>query len=152
MHRTILFFGVLWLAAALGGCGFGPKSASGFRLPDGDAALGKQTFVELQCHVCHTVEDVELPAPQETGRVQFTLGGKTSRVKTYGHLVTSIINPSHKLSKDFVRGRINLPDESPMRNYNDVMTVQQLVDLVAFLQSTYKVVEPEYRFYAYPTE
>lgn len=29
-----------------------------------------------------------------------------------------------------------------MKNYNDVLTVQELIDLVAFLQSEYKIKSP----------
>ena len=145
---------ILTLLAALGtvslmGCDTGPKGSVGFTLPDGDAELGKLAFVELQCHACHSVNNVELPAPQETGIAQFQLGGKTTRVKTYGNLVTSVINPSHKLAQGYVRNQLSVPKESPMRNYNDVTTVQQLVDLVAFLQPTYQVVAPETHHYAY---
>ena len=39
---------------------------------------------------------------------------------------------------------------SLMRRYNDVMTVQQLVDLVTFLQGTYEVYVPQTQFPTYP--
>jgi hypothetical protein len=39
---------------------------------------------------------------------------------------------------------------SRMPVYNQIMTVQQLIDLTAFLQGTYSVYVPEYRMYAYP--
>ncbi len=33
--------------------------------------------------------------------------------------------------------------------YNETMTVQQLIDLVAFLQQQYKVKLPQYTYYSY---
>ena len=40
--------------------------------------------------------------------------------------------------------------ESLMRNYNEVMTVQQLVDLVTYLKSEYELQPyPETRYYPY---
>ncbi len=73
------------------------------------------------------------------------LGGKVIRVKTYGELVTSIINPSHRISPQFAaRSDPSLGEESPMpaAKLNQVMTVQQLVDLVAYLQPAYEVLPP----------
>jgi hypothetical protein len=37
--------------------------------------------------------------------------------------------------------------ESTMRNYNDVMSVQELIDLVEFLQSKYEIWVPDYDTY-----
>ncbi len=65
------------------------------------------------------------------------LGGEVSRIGTYGELVTSIINPSHRLAKGHATEDISDEGKSLMTNYNDVLTVQQLIDLTAFLQSRY---------------
>lgn len=128
----------------LAGCDTGPKSASGFRLPDGDAAAGEATFVALSCHDCHSVRDYPLPQSQSPGTVSVELGGAVSRVKTYGELVSSVINPSHKITRRYPTDQVSSNGESLMRPYNDTMTVQQLVDLVAFLQGRYEVVVPRY--------
>jgi sulfur-oxidizing protein SoxX len=72
------------------------------------------------------------------------LGGETTRVRTYGELVTSIINPSHRIAPAH-RATGALPEDESVMSYaylNDVMTVQQLVDIVALLQPTYEVVQP----------
>ena len=61
--------------------------------------------------------------------------------KTYAQLVTSVINPSHKLaprSKSIDEKISNDDGSSKMRVFNDVMTVQELIDLVAFLQPKYQ--------------
>jgi len=80
------------------------------------------------------------------------LGGDVTHVKTYGELVASIINPSHKLAKGYVEEAVSEGGVSKMLVYNDVMTVRQLTDLVVFLQPHYKVIVPnyEYRRYRFP--
>jgi L-cysteine S-thiosulfotransferase len=128
----------------LPGCDSSPKSERGFRLPDGDAEKGRQAFLALKCHACHKVEGVELPPPNA---FNLTLGGETYRVKTYGELVTAIINPSHVLSEKFKKELADAK-ESPMPKFNHQMTVEQMIDLVAFLQPRYKLVVPE-RTYVY---
>jgi hypothetical protein len=119
----------------------------GFRLPDGDAETGRELFVELQCNSCHRIADIEMPPPAEVGPVLITLGGPVARVKTYGQLVSSVINPSHKISRRFSDQQVSKDGESIMRVYNETMTVQQLIDIVAFLQVQYKVAVPEYTYY-----
>jgi sulfur-oxidizing protein SoxX len=144
-----------WLVGAvagtlvLSGCGTDPKSPRGFRLPDGDAAIGEVLFVELQCNACHTIPGIELEAAAQAGPVSVVLGGPVPRIKTYGDLVSSVINPSHKLTRYYADGEIVKDGESPMVVYNETMTVQQLIDLVAFLQQQYEVRLPQYSYYSY---
>jgi len=130
-------------------CGSDPKSPWGFRLPDGDAVKGQALFVELQCNACHTIAELELAAPAQRGPVAVVLGGPVARVKTYGDLVSSVINPSHKLIFNYPEEDIARDGESLMRIYNETMTVQQLIDLVAFLQPQYKVSLPQYSYYTF---
>lgn len=138
----------LWsvsVLAALGltACDEGPKSARGFRLPDGDPEKGKAAFVSLQCHTCHQVVGVDLPAPPSKGTNQFFVGGEVTKLRSYGDLVTSIINPSHGLSPGFDRKKLEGSNLSPMPEFNQVMTVAQMIDLVAFLHPRYKSLTPE---------
>ena len=125
----------------LSGCDTGPKSPRGFSLPEGDPKVGQAVFVELQCNSCHQIPGVE-QLQSEVGEPQISvkLGGKVSKIKTYGELVTSVINPSHRLVKGYPADKIQSDGESKMRNYNDLMTVRQLIDLVAFLQSKYDLI------------
>ena len=139
--------GALACTSMLSACSPAPESAIGFRLPDGDPERGLQVFKAFECNACHTIEGVDLPYIG-SGELNYTLGGTTTRVRTYGELVTSIINPSHKLSPGY-----RSPDgdgRSPMAEarLNEAMTVQQLIDLVAFLQDQYAVVPPEYYPYS----
>jgi sulfur-oxidizing protein SoxX len=126
-----------------------PESPVGFRLPDGDAAAGRQAFLDLRCNACHEVRGIAIE--QDGGLAHVTLGGETTRVKTYGELVTSIINPSHKIAPQHRAVGATAEGVSLMSftYLNDVMTVQQVVDLVAFLQPTYAVVQPPPRVYWY---
>ena len=142
---------ILLCTAILPACAPGPESASGFRLPDGDADRGLQAFTDLKCQACHTVEGLDLQY-SGTGPATVTLGGTTTRVKTYGQLVTSIINPSHKLAPGYRPEEVTTDSgESLMTlaHLNEVMTVQQLIDLVAFLQARYEVVPPQVYPYQY---
>jgi len=133
---------------ALAGCDPGPKSEKGFRLPDGDAVKGKEVFVAMKCHTCHKVEGVEFPAP--TGDVgPVTLGGEFLRVKTYGELVTAIINPSHSLAPGYPAEKVSKDGKSKMPVFNDTMTVTQLSNLVAFLQAQYKIKRDDDLYYPY---
>jgi len=137
-------------AAALSACFPAPDSSLGFRLPEGDADRGLQAFTDLQCHACHSIEGLDIEFTG-TGAASVMLGGRVTFVKTYGELVTSIINPSHKVAPRFAQGEVVSDGESLMeRAYlNDVMTVQQLIDIVAFLEARYQVVPPQYNPYAY---
>lgn len=135
--------GVVFLSA----CDSGRDSPKGFSLPKGDLVNGQQVFIKHQCLACHSLQG----ATDETVGLELDqavkLGGETTKVTTYAELVTSIINPSHKIARVY---RLNSTDESgvsKMRNYNDVMTVTELVDLVTYLQPHYKVKPYEYTSY-----
>ena len=142
--RFITRWSVVLLMLVTAACG-GPKSGAGLRLPDGDVERGKAAFLELKCNTCHTVAKTEMPAPsKDYAYVRVVvLGGEVRQVKTYGALVTSIINPSHSLAPGYPKELITKGNESAMANFNDTMTVRQLIDLVAFLQSRYEFVPPE---------
>jgi hypothetical protein len=134
----------------LSGCDLASTSSRGFALPEGDAGRGREAFVALDCTSCHRVRDLELPAPALEGPVMVVLGGGVSRVKSYDELVTSIINPSHRLARGFSKDGVSVEGESLMAVYNDVMTVTELIDLVTFLQSEYEVIQrPGYRYPVY---
>ena len=138
------------LTLALGACDKEQlMSERGFRLPDGDPVAGRETFLYMQCNQCHTIKGVDLPTvPGSEPYVR--LGGSTSRVKTYGELVTAIVNPSHKLADGYPAEDVSENGESKMYIYNQYMTVQELTDIVRFLQPHYQVVTPQYRFQRYP--
>ena len=122
------------------------QESRGFVLPEGDIESGKQLFTTLYCTDCHSMAGIAWTGTEGTGAPQVKLGGDVTTLKSYGELVTSVINPSHKISqRNLTDQQLTNPEGGSMmaaRCYNEVMTVQQLVDLIAFLQSNYKLVLP----------
>lgn len=120
-------------------CSSGRHSAAGFRLPsDGDAGRGQAAFVALECHSCHEVSGLDLPRPTAQPPVPVVLGREIAAEMSDGYLVTSIINPSHRLAP-YPRDLITAGGHSRMPGFTDRITVRQLTDIVAFLQSRYTV-------------
>lgn len=138
----IKLFACVLFSIILVACDYGPKSSAGFTLPDGDANYGKQYFVDFRCVDCHTVaglEDELVPPEGIDPIMAVRLGGTTTRITTYGELVTSIINPSHKVSNEYKATPMIDDGQSMMRNYNSIMTVDELIDIVAFVQGQYEL-------------
>jgi len=103
--------------------------------PGGDVARGKQAFVDLGCARCHAVQgQPDLPAPTVRPPVDVVLGGPSPSRPTDARLVTAIIHPSHQISEPW-KDQTHVGAQSRMRPYNEYMTVQQLLDMVAFLRS-----------------
>jgi len=130
---------------ALASCATHPDYATQFRFPIewGSISEGQQAFVDLGCNQCHTVNGVEI-APYEGGSpVTLELGGTVVYAKTYADLVTSIINPSHVVSDEYLN---TLPPDArggsmSIMPFKNQMTVEQLIDLVIFLNSRYVLME-----------
>jgi hypothetical protein len=91
----------------------------------------------MKCHSCHAVHDIDLPPPVAEPLVPVVLGGPVRLLPTDGALITSIVCPSHTLAPGFARDAITSGRLSRMGDFSGAMTVQEMVDLVAFLQSTY---------------
>jgi len=150
--KTRLVMALLLVSfAALGACDRDAMmSSKGFRLPDGDAAAGRDAFLYMQCHQCHTIDGEELPLIPGQEMPYIELGGKVTKVKTYGELITAIINPSHELARGYAEEVVSENGESRMYIYNDHMTVQELIDIVMYLQPYYDVVVPQGKYRVYP--
>jgi L-cysteine S-thiosulfotransferase len=129
-------FANLSLIICLAGCA---SDANEFTLPPGDAERGQAAFLKFRCYDCHRVHSVDLPPGEEPDQVMVELGGEVERLRKYGDLVTAIVNPSHRLAKGYDASLVANDGKSRMTVYNDVMTVSQLVDIVAFLQSHYEL-------------
>lgn len=119
-----------------------------FKLPPGDALNGQIVFVEMQCIECHTLSGEEyIDELQEylvglgmsKRKLSIEIGNEKTRVKTYAELVTSIINPSHQLAEGYPKEHISADGKSKMPSYNDILTVNELIDLVEFLHSHYEL-------------
>lgn len=129
------------------------RMGKGFRLPEGDAVRGQAAFTELGCHQCHSVAGVELPSYHGTPvGIAYELGGEVRLVKSYGQLVTAIIQPQHIVSEKYLQQIEKSRSEgvaSPMPNYNSLMTVAQLTDIVTFLHAHYQKAPPPGVSYPY---
>jgi len=104
-----------------------------FILPPGDAEAGRQTFRDLKCYTCHAVHpDGQFPKPlaELPGPV---LGYETMSYEAAA-LTDAIVNPSHSIAWRSA-GLAEGGKISRMGDYTEVMTVRQLMDLVAYLQS-----------------
>lgn len=141
ISTSITMLVCIFLFLVISGC---EGQGRGFALPHGDKAAGAEAFIELACNECHSIrESVDKLNPGHA-EIHVELGGIITRVRTYGDLVTSIINPSHRIA-GYYQSEINRDAQgnSTMRIYNDVKTVQLLVDLTTFLETTYEVVKPQ---------
>ena len=147
--KQIFLIPLFILLFLLASCDIGPNSGRGFSLPEGSVDKGRATFVELECNACHSVGNIERVAGHEGPDMDIKLGGRVSTIKTYGDLVTSVINPTHKTSRRYAQQNVATENgESKMIVYNEIMTVQQLVDLVTYLESNYEVVPANRTEYA----
>jgi mono/diheme cytochrome c family protein len=106
-------------------------------LPKGDARAGRQAFQDLKCHVCHSVAgETRLSAPIAEARGP-DLGARLVQRDT-SEIAEAIIAPSHSVSvrtSAEVKQRLAREMRSPMGDFSRVLTVRQLADLLAYLQS-----------------
>jgi sulfur-oxidizing protein SoxX len=133
-------------------CDNGPYSPRGFSLPQGDVAKGKAVLLKYECLSCHILKGVQQPDIKNTDNISVQIGRKTTKVKTYAELVTAIINPSHSFSRGYALKLTQKDGKSLMKNFNDVMTIAELVDLVFFLQPQYELMPyspTRYQYYGY---
>ncbi|MDY6983349.1 MAG: hypothetical protein SV422_09685 [Pseudomonadota bacterium] len=144
---------VLGCTLLVGACRTYPDYTGDFRFPilRGDVMRGQQAFVQYSCHQCHTVDGITLPDMPQGRPVTVNLGGDLIFAKTYGDLVTSIINPDHVIADEWLaqlpRPTRREVDSSPMYVDPD-MKVTELIDIVAFLNSRYRLL-PGYTEYYY---
>jgi hypothetical protein len=134
------------LPTLLAGCA--SSTLFGFPIDQGDIAAGRQAFLDHRCHQCHSIADERLPPLAGADRPILELGGPTTVARSYADLTTSIINPNHAISeryRDQLLVTAEIPLESPMPPPNiDTMTVRQLIDIVAFLDSKYEIMVEDY--------
>ena len=130
-------------------CSKGADSPKGFSLPKGNAQEGQAVFMKYQCLSCYSLKGVEQEGIQKHDNISVVLGGETLQTVTYAELVTSVINPSHKLASRYLIADVSSEGSSKMTVFNDVMTVTELINLVAFLQPKYKLIPYQPTRYAY---
>ena len=95
-----------------------------FAVPPGDAAAGRQAFVDLKCHACHAIKGEQFPLkPGEAATAGPELSGMGGHHPAE-YLAESIVNPSAVLVEG--PGYIGGDGRSIMPSYPD-MTLGQLV-------------------------
>jgi mono/diheme cytochrome c family protein len=118
--------------------GGGPHAEHGtpkrwrFTWPNGDVENGRAAFAKFECHACHEVRGETFPAPGETGKLgpELSMMGPLHEVD---YFVEAIINPSAAIERG--KGYQAADGSSKMPSFNDSMTVQELIDLVAYLRA-----------------
>lgn len=140
LPALLIFLGIVLIY----GC---DHQSQGFALPPGGLEEGKLAFSISGCDKCHSVGNIEWKGTNED--VHIRLGGEVSSLKTYGELVTSIIHPNHEVDKKHKDIALNNLGLSKMENFNQSLTVQELVDIVAYLQSEYNLKPPSDYYYPY---
>lgn len=107
-----------------------PKSWR-FAWPKGDPVKGREVFQRLECYSCHEVRGERFPAPSDPGRVGPELS-VMGRLQPPEYLAESIINPGAVVERN--RGYASADGSSKMPSYNESLTVQETIDLVAYLR------------------
>jgi hypothetical protein len=107
-----------------------------FTMPTGDATAGKQAFEKMQCYSCHTVRGQRFGDPsQKPGSIGPDLTAAHAQLPAE-YLAESIVSSSRVLSHGQFRAAYRAADgRSRMGDYSEIMTVRELIDLVAFLRS-----------------
>jgi L-cysteine S-thiosulfotransferase len=112
-----------------------------FTLPAGDHYSGRQVFIDFECFKCHEVVGEDFPAPKaEQGDVGSVLSGMGA-MHPVNYFTEVIIDPNASVSwrvtrhKAETKGYLGPDGTSKMPSYNETMTIQQLIDLVAYLKS-----------------
>jgi len=98
-----------------------------FTMPKGDPAKGRTVFEKFECHYCHQVRGETFPEPVESAPELSQMGG-SHPVEFFAE---SIMNPNAVVPKIYR----DADGKSPMTNFTEKMTVQELVDLVAYVAS-----------------
>ena len=101
-----------------------------FTLPQGDPSKGREVFTKYACFACHRVAGEELPDPGAAAvGPELTQMGAMHPLEFFAE---SVMNPDAVILADRFRAK---DGRSMMRSFNNLMTVQELIDLSAYLAS-----------------
>lgn len=104
-----------------------------FLLPPGNPAEGRKVYVELECYSCHEIKREHSPQEaKKPGDVGPELTGM-GRHHPAEYFAEALLNPNRVIIEG--PGYTGPDGSSKMPDYNDVLTVRQLIDLVAYLKS-----------------
>ena len=109
-------------------------------IPDGNPATGKIVFSNYRCYSCHDVKGESYPAPSAITPTYISFGQGDIGSREY--LMESIIAPSHRFAiprppvgQKYSDQNIRSGTRSRMRDYSNEMTVREMLDLVAYIES-----------------
>lgn len=125
---SLVLAGISWAASAPAA----PKVPQGwkFTFPDGDAKAGKTVFFNMKCYSCHAIEiPGEKLSPSRSKGAGPDLTGYSALPNEY--LAESIIKPHTIVAAP---GYTVKEGRAAMGEYNHFLTVQEVIDLVAFLK------------------
>jgi mono/diheme cytochrome c family protein len=101
-----------------------------FTWPQGDPLKGREVFVKLECYSCHAVKGERFPGPSADIGPELSAMGA---LHDAGYFAESIINPNAVIDKG--KGYEAADGSSKMPSYNELVTVQEVIDLVGYLRS-----------------
>jgi hypothetical protein len=107
-----------------------------FAVPPGTASAGEQVFVKMECYSCHTVAGKRFGDPtQNPGGIGPDLTAAHARLPRE-YLAESVVNFERYIAHgQYKKGYAAADGTSRMGDYNDLLTVRDLLDLVEFLKS-----------------
>ncbi len=104
-----------------------------FSLPAGNSFAGEKVFVKMECFSCHKVAGRSFRRV-DTGGVGPELGPGHARLPSE-YLAESVLNRHKMIAGNDDRYRGEDKRSSKMGDYSEIMTVRELVDVVAYLKS-----------------
>jgi cytochrome c551/c552 len=100
-----------------------------FSLPAGSPQNGKIVFMRMECYSCHTVSIPGKKFPQGSGGIGPALTPAYAKLPA-AYLADSLIKAHTVVAAP---GYVLKAGQAGMGKYNHFLTVQELIDLVAFL-------------------
>jgi len=104
-----------------------------FSVPAGNAFAGEKVFVKMECFSCHKVAGRSFRRV-DTGGVGPELGSGHARLSRE-YLAESVLNRHKVIAGDEDRYKGEDRRGSKMGDYSEIMTVRELVDVVAYIKS-----------------
>jgi Cu/Ag efflux protein CusF len=98
-----------------------------FTMPKGDPAKGRTVFEKFECYYCHEVRGEQFPSPTEHAP-ELSQMGSMHPVEFFAE---SIMNPNAVIPKTYRDSE----GKSPMTNFAEKMTMQELIDVSAYVAS-----------------
>jgi mono/diheme cytochrome c family protein len=139
---ALVAFGIIFAAVGIASWaqqapehgGHGTPEAWKFSWPAGNPAAGREVFVKLECYSCHEVRGEQFPKPDpggDPGKVGPELS-QMAPLHAPEYFAEAIINPNAAVEEG--KGYRAPDGKSKMPSYNDLVTVREVIDLVAYLK------------------